>query len=131
MSAVERVEVGIVSRDHALVDFYVEVFGLEEVPAEVFPGSGTLHRLRSRGSVTMKVMVPVEPPEAGGGGALLAAQGLRYLSLWVDDFDGVLARFTDKGGTLVHGPVELGPGSRLVVLTDPDGNSIEVVEAVD
>jgi predicted enzyme related to lactoylglutathione lyase len=135
MSNVRRVEVGLVSRDHALVEFYAEVFGLDAAPPEVFPGSGTLHRLASPGGmmpgVMLKVMVPVEPAAPAERVSLLHAPGLRYLTIWVDDFDGVLGRFTGKGGTLVHGPIEYGEHSRLAVLADPDGNSIEVVEAVD
>ena len=35
------------------------------------------------------------------------------------------------GGRVAHGPMELDDGVRLVVLVDPDGNTIEVVEDSD
>ena len=57
--------------------------------------------------------------------------GLRYLTIGTHDLDGVIARATDSGGRVAHGPMELADGVRLVVLVDPDGNTIEVVEESD
>jgi catechol 2,3-dioxygenase-like lactoylglutathione lyase family enzyme len=124
---VSRFEVGIVAADRGVVDFLADVFGLEELPATQIR-VGTLHRLRSPGAV-IKVMVPSEPPKPADGEPFLAVSGFRYLSLWITDLDGVLRRATARGGTLVFGPAEHGPGSRLAVIQDPYGNTLEVIEA--
>ncbi len=87
-----RFEVGIVSADRALVDFLAEVFGLDERPPMENP-AGTLHRLEAPGAV-IKVMVPSEPPKSAEGEPFLAVQGIRYLTMWVSDFDGVIERCT-------------------------------------
>jgi predicted enzyme related to lactoylglutathione lyase len=121
-----RFEVGFVSTDRALVDFLAAVFELDERPPTEH-GPGTLYRLQSPGAV-LKVMVPVVRPSATAPQPFLAATGIRYLSAWVTDLDGVIGRATARGGRLLHGPVELGPGARLAVLADPDGNTIEVIE---
>jgi hypothetical protein len=120
-------EVGIVSANRQLVDFLVYVFQLEELSATDTP-AGMLHRLASPGA-QLKVMVPNEPPRPAGGEPFLAATGIRYLTMLVTDLDGVIERCTERGGTLVYGPFDYEPGVRMAVITDSDGNSIEVVHA--
>lgn len=122
-----RFEVGIVSADRTIVDFLTEVFGLDERPPMENP-AGTLHRLESPGAV-IKVMVPNERPTSAEGGPFLAVKGIRYLTMWVSDFDGVIARCTARGGSVLYGPFEYEPGARIAVIADPDGNTIEVLEA--
>ena len=126
--SLQRFEVGLVSADGTLVDFLAEVFELEVLPA-MSAGPGTLHRLQLPGDAVLKVMVPKEAPAAGGGsGPMFAVTGIRYLTLYVDDLDGVVARATARNGQVQHGPAQLAPGVRIAVLQDPDGNAIEVVE---
>jgi len=123
-----RFEAGFVSGDRALVKFLAGVFELEAVePMEL--GFATLFRLASPGG-TLKVMVPSRPPkERERAEPFYALGGLRYLTLYVDDLDGVVTRATALGGRVLHGPSDLGDGARIVVLEDPDGNPLEVVEA--
>ena len=122
-----RFEVGIVSADRTIVDFLAEVFGLDEREPMENP-AGTLYRLESPGAV-IKVMVPNEPPKPAEGEPFLAVKGIRYLTTWVSDFDGVIERCTARGGSVLHGPFDYEPGSRIAIIADPDGNTIEVVEA--
>ncbi|MFE2519669.1 VOC family protein [Streptomyces mirabilis] len=47
---------------------------------------------------------------------------------YVDDLDGIIERGVARGGRVRHGPMDVGPGVRVAVLQDPDGNAIEVVD---
>jgi catechol 2,3-dioxygenase-like lactoylglutathione lyase family enzyme len=126
--ALQRFEVGLVSADRTLVDFLAEVFDLEELPT-MTAGPGALHRLQLPGGAVLKVMVPNEKPAAAETPEpFFAAAGIRYLTLYVDDLDRVVARATARKGRIQHGPQDLAPGVRIAVLRDPDGNAIEVVE---
>jgi catechol 2,3-dioxygenase-like lactoylglutathione lyase family enzyme len=119
-------EVGFVSVDRQLADFYAEVFELRELDAIDF-GLGTLYRLDLDGTI-LKVNVPLDRPEPGPRvEPFIAATGLRYLSIVVGDLDAVIDRATVRGARLLYGPME-NEGERLVVLEDPDGNTIEVVQ---
>jgi len=122
------VDVGFVSTDRSLVDFLAEVFELSELAPLAFP-QGTVYRLEGPGGL-LKVMVPAAPPAAPpAADSFYAVGGLRYLTVRVDDdLDGVVGRATARGGSVALGPRELRPGARLVVLNDPDGNAIEVIE---
>jgi predicted enzyme related to lactoylglutathione lyase len=119
-----RFEVGLVSADRKSVDFYVEVFDLEELPPEIHP-PGTLYRLQAPGSL-LKVMVPNESPEPNLEESFLARIGLRYLSVWVSDLNMVMGRAAARGAKVLLEPTIVGPGRRLAVIVDPDGNTIEV-----
>ena len=118
-------EVGYVSADAGLVDFYATVLELTALEPLVFP-VGTLHRLEIPGGL-LKVLVPAnEPAVAPDTGAFTDTHGLRYITVRVGDLDRVLARATEHGGTVVLEPMDVGGGSRLAILRDPDGNTFEV-----
>ncbi len=102
------------------------MFELEELPASEYP-IGTLHRLQSPGAV-IKVMVPNEAPVEADGQPFLAVKGLRYLSMSVTDLDRVIERCSARGGTVLREPFEFKPGARLAIITDPDGNTMEITE---
>ncbi|MDT3445337.1 MULTISPECIES: VOC family protein [unclassified Pseudofrankia] len=125
--ALQRVEIGLVSMDEALVDFFADVFELERLPP-IGSGAGIVHRVQAPG-VAIKVMVPSVPPSpAEPIGSFLGATGLRYLTMYVTDLDGTLERVAARKGQVLHGPMDIGPGVRIAVVHDPDGNTIEVVE---
>jgi predicted enzyme related to lactoylglutathione lyase len=121
----DHFEIGIVSADAHLVDFLAGVFELEQQPASETP-VGTLYQLDAPGAV-IKVLVPDNRPENRDGETLLAVKGIRYLSMYVTDLDGVLERCRVRGGVVLLGPFEFEPGARIAIINDPDGNSIEVV----
>jgi hypothetical protein len=126
--AIRNVDVGLVSRTDALVDFYIETLGAERLEPRQFPFA-TVHRLAC-GPVTLKVMVPAEAPApAPHGGNFWADAGIRYLTLWIDDLDDLVARWTAAGGTVTTAPMELRPGVRVAMLADPDGNAVELMQA--
>jgi catechol 2,3-dioxygenase-like lactoylglutathione lyase family enzyme len=118
-------EVGMVSADAGVVDFLAAVFGLERQGAIETP-VGTLHKLDSPGAV-IKVMVPNDPPKRADGEPFLTMKGIRYLTMFVTDLDSVLERCRSRGGAVLLEPFEFEPGSRIAIITDPDGNSFEVI----
>jgi predicted enzyme related to lactoylglutathione lyase len=125
---VQHLEVGLVGADDVLVDFYAAVFEMEKLPA-IEAGPGVVHRLQGPG-VVIKVMVPSKAPAPAPPPVepFFAVAGLRYLTIYDDELDAVLERALARGGRVQHGPMEVGPGARIVVLEDPSGNVIEVVE---
>jgi catechol 2,3-dioxygenase-like lactoylglutathione lyase family enzyme len=126
----QRLETGIVSTDRALVDFYAEVFGLEPVEPDVYP-TGTLHRLVLPGGF-LKVFVPNDLPAPGPATERWTdITGIRYFTARVDDLDDVVDRALTRGGALFMPAFELRPGVRLAIVTDPDGNTIEIAEGAD
>jgi catechol 2,3-dioxygenase-like lactoylglutathione lyase family enzyme len=125
--AIIGVDIGFVSATDALVSFYRDVFGLEALEPRVFP-DGTVHRL-ALGNGALKVMVPIAAPEAP-----VPAQrfwdraGMRYVTMWLDDLDATVDRWTAHGGTVALGPLTVRPGVRTALLTDPDGNTVEAMQ---
>ncbi len=124
---IHAVDLGIVSADPTLVDFYERVLEATRLEARALP-MGTIHRL-SVGPVTLKIMVPAEPPAAEEPtDAFWHRQGYRYFTVWVDDLDALADRWAVQGGVVTMAPFELRPGVRTAVLTDPDGNAVEAMQ---
>ena len=124
---IDAVDVGLVSGSDALVDFYERALGIGRLEPRVFPFA-TVHRLAC-GPVTLKVMVPADPPQPSSRVAPFWGRGgLRYLTLWVDDLAAVADAWSAAGGEVTAAPTELRPGVRSALLADPDGNVVEAME---
>ena len=126
--AVQSFETGLVSADRALVTFYCAVLELDELEPFEFP-QGTVHRMRAPGGHVVKVMVPAAAPAVPAAAeTFYGIAGYRYMTVRVDDIDGVIDRAAAHGGRVVTGPRELRPGVQIVVITDPDDNTFEVIQ---
>lgn len=121
------IDIGFVSATDALVAFYRDVFDLEVLEPRVFP-DGTVHRL-ALGDGALKVMVPADDPEAlRPTERFWDRAGIRYVTLWLDDLDAIVARWTAAGGTVALGPLTIREGVRTALLLDPDGNTVEAMQ---
>ena len=123
---VQNFEIGFVSATGALVDFYKDALGLEELEAREFP-MATVRRLACGPSV-LKVMIPKEPPAAVPATvSFWEIAGLRYAALWVDDIAATVDRWRAAGGSVTMEPFEVRPGTFTAMVVDPDGNVVEVM----
>jgi predicted enzyme related to lactoylglutathione lyase len=121
-----NVDIGFVSATDALVSFYQDVFDLEVLEPRVFP-DGTVHRL-ALGSGALKVMVPAQTPDVSPRTEhFWDRAGLRYVTMWLDDLDGIIDRWTRRGGTVAFGPITIREGVSTALLVDPDGNTVEAM----
>jgi glyoxalase/bleomycin resistance protein/dioxygenase superfamily protein len=124
---IAAVDVGLVSSSDALVAFYQRVLSLQQLEPRVFPFA-TIHRLAC-GPVTLKVMVPTDPPAPASMPApFWAAAGHRYLTLWVDDVEALAMSWAANGGGVTMAPTEIRPGVHTALLADPDGNVVEAMQ---
>ena len=121
------IDIGFVSATEALVSFYRDVFDLEILEPRVFP-DGTVHRL-ALGAGALKIMVPAVIPEAPRPTERFWDRaGLRYVTMWLDDLDATVDRWTASGGTVALGPLTIRDGVRTALLLDPDGNTVEAMQ---
>lgn len=119
-------DVGLVTAEaERLIRFYEAVVGMQRQPPISLPGIGTIHRLACGQSI-LRVMVPTNPPARDDAASFSARQGIRYLTLEVDDLDGAVAAVRANGGSVTLAPFELRPGRRVSQVADPDGNMVEL-----
>jgi predicted enzyme related to lactoylglutathione lyase len=120
-------DIGFVSATETLVTFYRDVFDLEVLEPRVFP-DGTVHRL-ALGAGALKIMVPADAPEqTRPTERFWDRAGLRYVTMWLDDLDSTVDRWTANGGTVALGPLTIREGVRTGLLLDPDGNTVEAMQ---
>jgi len=124
---ITNVDIGMVSATLELVEFYSHVLDQQPLEPRTIP-MGTVHRLPC-GPVTLKIMVPSTTPAADTPEPQFwDRSGLRYITLWTEDLDGLAGRWAEAGGRVALAPIELRPGVRTALLTDPDGNTVEAME---
>jgi catechol 2,3-dioxygenase-like lactoylglutathione lyase family enzyme len=119
-------DAGIVVRDlDAALAFYRDLLGIPVEGTNPVPGGGTMHRLRV-GESLLKLVHPVEAPAKGPGGNTFGHSGIRYLTITVDDLDGLVAACEAAGHPAVLGPLQVG-AFRIAMVEDPEGNRVEFI----
>lgn len=122
----DSIDLGIVVKDvEGCLRFYGEHLGLARLGDLPVPG-GTMYRFQA-GSSLIKLLhmgggQPATPPGLAG------ALGYRYYTITVDDLDAAAAELEAKGVPMVLRPRELVPGLRVAMVTDPDGNVVELLQ---
>ena len=120
------IEVGVVVNDaEQMLPFYRDVLGL--APQEDWEVPGGVMKRFGHANEIIKLVVFDKPPEAKNPPmGIMGGSGIRYLTLYVDDLDGALAR-CEAAGTPVPVPAfDYKPDMRVAIIEDPDGNWIEL-----
>jgi len=121
-------ELGLVTNQaQRLRVFYVEALGFELVAEIPFPGIGTVFRLQNGARVIKILAVDALAPTQPAPGQFTGGVGMRYYTLWVDDLESAIERCQTLGSGLPVPPRVLRPGVRVAMVTDPDGNTIELM----
>jgi lactoylglutathione lyase len=122
----DSIDLGIVVKDvEGCLRFYGELLGLPRESDLPIPG-GTMYRFLA-GTTLIKLLhlgggQPPSPPGLAG------ALGYRYYTITVEDLDGTAAELEAKGVPMVMRPRELLPGVRVAMISDPDGNVVELLQ---
>lgn len=94
----------------AALAFYQELFGWEKSLANDMGPMGTYQTFSVAGAWTGGIM---------NGGGSPEPHWLYYIN--VDDIDAAAVRVTEAGGEVLHGPLEVPGGSRVLMGRDPQG----------
>ena len=121
-----RFQIGITVTDAEKTrEFYSKVLGLAERPPQPLSISpGALEYFTTAGSTTIKFWAPKgERPLRTG--AIGAALGIRYFTFLVQDVDATYEALKARGVKVTTAPRDLTPTVRIMLIADPDGNTIE------
>lgn len=139
------IDIGVVVSDiDKSAKFYTEVIGFKEVPGFSVPGArgkeiGIINNMDvdirvftlGDGNEATKIKLmsfPKKPGEKPAQDYIHSTIGLSYLTIFVKDMNSSLERLKKaKVKLLGKSPVDLGGGTLLTALQDPDGNFIELV----
>ncbi len=104
----------------AAIDFYVRVFGAQELMRLSYPDGRIAHAELKLGPATLMLSdehpeYGIRSPEAYGGSG-------SAIHLHVDDVDALTTRAVEAGATVVRPPSNEGHGERQAKLRDPFGH---------
>jgi uncharacterized glyoxalase superfamily protein PhnB len=102
------------------IDFYVRVFGAEELMRLAYPDGRIAHAELKLGPVTL--MLSDEHPEYNLLSPLSYGGTGMGIHLHVDDVDALTARAVEAGATVLRPPTDEGHGERQAKLRDPFGH---------
>jgi catechol 2,3-dioxygenase-like lactoylglutathione lyase family enzyme len=134
----QAVDIGLVvqNRDE-MMRFYGDGLGLERVfsespPPDVLPPARTVQTYQA-GEAAIKLWHIHDYTPPAGPDDRLGQVGFRYLTMWIDDLAGTVARLTEHGFPIEDKPHRsiLGAAMSLCFVRDPDGNYIELIETDD
>ncbi len=123
------VDVGLYVQDiKPMLAFYCDVLGWPKAGEVTFPGGRIQHRIAAGDSLIKLMQFPDgEAPPAGEPGRM-ARSGIRYFTVRVNDLPGVARELEAKGVTLAVPPREARPGVWILMVEDPEGNTVELLE---
>jgi glyoxylase I family protein len=123
------IDIGIIARDiDAMLAFYRDVLGLEFEVAIPMPGGGTMNRFKVGDSVIKVIELdPAAPADAAPGG-IRGATGYRYWTITVGNLEDCVQQAADSGSKVVVPAKEVRPGITIAIITDPDGNWVELLQ---
>ncbi len=127
----DAIDLGIVTTNGAaMLGFYRDTLGLEHEGDMPMPGgSGTMHRLLCGSSLIKIVVLDREPPARAPGGGIQGATGYRYWTISVSNIETMTETCQQAGYKVVIPVTEIRPGVRISMISDPDGNWVELLEA--
>ena len=124
-------ELGLVSdRADAMLNCYRGLLGFEDIGQTPLPGTGTIHRLQSGIKIVKLLLLDRPPQHPPREIPFTATTGLRYFTLWVDDLAGIVDACPRYGCRVLVPPRALNDGLSVAMITDPDGNTIEMMTGV-
>ena len=91
------IDVGIISSNgEKMVDFYRNILGLEQEDDVTIPNYGTIHRFNCGQSI-LRIMVPEVQPEDVAGGEFMSRNGIRYMTINIDNLEEVVNACKEYG----------------------------------
>jgi PhnB protein len=104
----------------AAIDFYVRIFGAQELMRLTYPDGRIAHAELKLGPATL--MLTDEHPEYGIQSPLAFGGTGMTIHLHVDDVDALTARAVEAGATVLRPPTDEGHGERQAKVRDPFGH---------
>jgi catechol 2,3-dioxygenase-like lactoylglutathione lyase family enzyme len=123
----DRFQIGLtVTNIEKMQEFYGKTLGLKlRAPQPLASiGPGGMEYFYIAGETTVKFWQPQSDRPTRSGG-IEGALGIRYITFLVKDVDATYTALKARGVNVTTPPTDLGNVARIVLIADPDGNTIE------
>lgn len=123
------IDIGIIAHDiDAMLAFYRDTLGLAFEAAIPMPGGGTMNRFKVGDSVVKVITLDPPPPARAAPGGIRGATGYRYWTITVSNLEDVVREVEAAGHKVVVPAKIVRPGVTIAIVTDPDGNWVELLQ---
>jgi len=124
----ETIDIGMVTtNDQEMLDFYQNVLGFEKEIEIPFPGIGVVNKL-NYGTGYIKILIlEKNPSNINPTGDFSTSNGIRYITINLSNLDEILDACKVNNINIINEGIDLRPGVRVALISDPDGNLIELM----
>ena len=125
------IDLGIVIKDsEASLALYRDLLGFEHVGDTPMPGNvpATMHRLMCGDTMIKLVSHDETPAVSAPPGGIAGATGLRYFTMQISNLAEVTEACSAADVKVIIDQMEIRPGVKISMVTDPDGNWVEFVD---
>ena len=123
------IDLGIITNNlEPMLKFYSNQLGLTVESVIDMPGGGVMHRFWAGESIIKVIETDPKPDLTAAPGGIRVATGYRYWTLHVNDLQEMVASLKAAGVEIVVPVKEIRPGITIAIVTDPDGNWVELLE---
>ena len=123
------IDIGIVCNDiDAMLTFYGETLGLPLEGTIPMPGGGKMNRFKVGDSVIKVIELDPTPETQAAPGGIRGATGYRYWTITCSNLADCVTRAEAAGAKIVVAAKEVRPGITIAIISDPDGNWVELLQ---
>ena len=124
----KAIDIGMVTtNDFEMLHFYQEVLGFNKEIEIPFPGIGVVNKL-NYGTGYIKILIlEKNPSNINPTGDFSTSNGIRYITINLSNLDEILDACKVNNINIINEGIDLRPGVRVALISDPDGNLIELM----
>ena len=122
------IDIGIVTtNDFEMLHFYQEVLGFDKEIEIPFPGIGVVNKLNYGAGYIKMLVLEKNPININPTGDFSTSNGIRYITINLSNLDEILDSCEQHDINILNSGTIVRPGVTVALITDPDGNIIELM----
>jgi catechol 2,3-dioxygenase-like lactoylglutathione lyase family enzyme len=110
-----------------MLDFYQNVLGFEKEIEIPFPGIGVVNKLNYGAGYIKMLVLEKNPININPTGDFSTSNGIRYITINLSNLDEILDACEQHDINILNSGTIVRPGVTVALITDPDGNIIELM----
>jgi catechol 2,3-dioxygenase-like lactoylglutathione lyase family enzyme len=124
----ETIDIGMVTtNDQEMLDFYQNVLGFEKEIEIPFPGIGVVNKLNYGAGYIKMLVLEKNAININPTGDFSTSNGIRYITINLSNLDEILVACEQHDINILNSGTIVRPGVTVALITDPDGNIIELM----
>ena len=126
----DTIDIGMVTaNDREMLHFYQNVLGFQKEIEIPFPGIGVVNKLNYGAGFIKILVLEKNPSNINPTGDFSTSNGIRYITINLSNLDEILDACKTHNINIINPGTIIRPGVTVALISDPDGNIIELMNS--